>query len=1243
MIFISYSSEDEESAICLYDALRNAGYTCQDIFLDRDHRSGIELGADWEKVLRENASQCRALLTLVSPGWLESRWCFAELAVAKTLGSGTHILPVVLQDLNDSGWRRSGLDGLQQFHLDIDAVQDAGMAIPETLCERLKRLGLGPTDHLRPAIDRHPNRVQFRFETWDQWSAKTDMNSPLQLGTEQLAFIETLLSKLTDHGNEVRISGDPGSGKTRLVLEAIRRTPNLRRQTLYYDDPSGVLDEPYINELLVQGSKSTHLIVVDDCNLREYRQIQDRLASIRDRMILVTITHDPTVDAITVPPLSDEQITAILASYRSDLRHLLPAYVKCCEKSPRFAHLVGESLKADAGSIVAHPDADRIVERIICGKVSIGSVESQVRMTVARFASLFDRFGVEQPYAKELATLVDWIAEYHPSIGFGDVLSVVRALRQIRVLQGKRTVYFVPKALQRHLWRQWWQIYGSGFRMEQIELLDLQLRAWFVSSLEQYCETSPIEEIADRLLRFDDWFYQINNLNNRWGAHLFRILGEHSPELALTCIGRMQIREFDDIGRTFSSWIKSKSAAFYAIVDVIEYASLWKRTAFRAMRMLRDFALAEDDENGHATKAFCSFFTLGTGYSAATELEPKERVVLLDELLDSPDEQHSRLGLLSLAAALDRQSHFRSRNWYRFGRQHPPSFWLPPNRDAYFAEHISIWNRLTGFVQQTTNQEQLTKAWDVIGRAFHSFVQSAPLADHCLESLGSLAIRCEVSLTKSLISSIIHLWRVATTLPDGTRNKMKALYFDIINRSFETRLKRYVGMGFFEDGAELSFDFAPLDDIDEGIQRLADQCFGDRNTLVPHVPWLLTSADRAWHFGLAIGTRDVDTKWSSDVIDWQRQHSPGGNTAFIGGYLEAVRRQSMTEFGKLVQTIADDSILQGLLTAIVARTGGVADSVDHITQLLEKNEIPVESLTSLRYMHNVTAIAEHVFIRWIELLRQAGGNEHLGLALNFLFGRFKEESSRPIPAQLIANFLADSTMIKMVRDSRTGQENYEYNWGKLLELLTEDHQTLAVSVARAFFESFLQEPETFNTRPGAAIDESVWRVLELQPQAAWSAFFDVLRFAEGKQTYEMFHWLGAKSYYSDGTNLGLWPTVPEPMLWQWIDEELPERAELVANQLPPLVTEYGLTTITCHFLRRYTRFTEACDCLVGTRVPGVVEGSYEEYNKKRLQRAIEVRGDCSDPIILIWLNKHIAELTADLERRPKIDDEDERR
>lgn len=1242
MIFLSYSSKDKRSATSLYDELMKAGYPCRDIFLDRDQRSGIELGADWEEMLLRNASQCRALLVLCSPNWLKSRWCFAELAVAKRMKSGIHIIPLVLSDLGDAGWRNSGIDGLQKFPFDQKTSDEQRVAMLESLQLHLNRLGLGPADHNQPAIDHHPDRVLYKCATWTKWSAQPDMSVPLQTGPEQEAFIASLSQKLTVKGSEIRISGKPGSGKTRLVLEAIRRNENLQQQVLYYDDPSGFLEEPYIKELSRAGNEATHVIVIDDCHSQYYGSTRSQITAIRDRIVLVTITHDAATDSTPVPPLPDEQITAILTSYRSDLGHLMPEYVACCEQSPRFAHLVGESLKADAGSIVAHPDAPRIVERIICGKAGTGTAESQVRMTVARFASLFDRFGVEQPYTKEIETLASWIAAYHPSIGIGDVLNAIQALRSIRVLQGKRTVYFVPKALQWHLWRRWWEIYGFTFKVQQLESLNHELQSWFVRSLEQFAETSPIHDIASRLLRFDDWFYELKNLNNRRGAHLFQVLGEHSPDVALTRIERLRSYSFDDSEHRFSAWVKSKDSSFYAMIEVMEYACLWKSTALRSMRMLRDYALAEEDDNGHATKVFCHFFTLGTGYSAATELEPKERAVLLDELLASAAKDHRRLGLLSLAAALAPHQHWRSRSWRRSGYRQAPSLWKPSNEQAYFTEHTAMWDRLANFLTQTTDHDELTRAWGIIGTAFHGFVQSPPLSEHCLQSVRLLATDYDVSLTKPLIGSMIHLWRVGSAIPAETREGIKALYYAIVSRTFETRLKRYVGMRFLEDSRTLSFDFAPLDNIADEIQILADECLAKRDAIFPHVPWLLTAAERAWEFGLEIGTRDIGLDWSTDVIEWQRQSPHDSNTSFLGGYLEAVRRRSTAEFKTLVDIIAEDSELKDRLTEIVARTGGVAESVELITQLLEGNEIPVESLRTLQYIHTLSAISEPVFIRWVELLLQHGGREPLRLALRFLYGRYSHESVRPIPAQLIADLLSDQSVISMVTDARTEQSNDDYDWAKLLELLTQNDPPLAVSVVGAFFESFLQEPTTFTIRHGNSVDESVWRVLEVEPQAAWTAFFDVLRRTEKRSTYEIFHWLGAKSYGSDGTNFGLWPAVPESMLWDWIDEELPDRAELVAGQLPPLVTEYGLTTITCRFLRRYSAYTKACNLLSELGSSGLVYGSREAFNKKRLQQAIEARASTSDPLILRWLNRHIEILTAAVERDSQDDDDEER-
>ena len=1242
MIFISYSSEDVEAATGLYEHLINTGYSCRDIFLDRDQRSGIKLGTDWEAELLRNVSQCRVLLVLCSPNWLESRWCFAELAVAKRMKSGIHIIPLVLSNLGDEGWRKSGVLGLQKFQFDQNATSEQRVAMLDLLLQQLKRLGLGPADHLQPAIDHHPDRVLYKCSTWAKWSTQPDMSVSLQMGTEQQAFITSLSQQLTVKGSEIRISGDPGSGKTRLVLEAIRLDEDLQRQVLYYEDPIGFLEEPYINELSRAGNEATHVFVVDDCHSRYYGSTRSQITAIRDRVVMVTITHDTEFHSTQVPPLPDDQIAAILASYRGDLGQLMREYVACCQHSPRFAHLVGESLKADAGSIVAHPDAGRIVERIICGKAGTASVEAQMRMTIARFASLFDRFGVEQPYTKEIEALASWIAEYHPSIGIGDVLNAVQDLRCIRVLQGKRTVYFVPKALQWHLWRQWWQIYGGVFKMQQLDSLDRDLQSWFVRSLEQYSETSPIDDLADKLLRFDDWFLNLENVHNRWGAHLFHVLGINSPEIALTCIGRIQMHAFDETQRSFSDWVKSKSASLNAMIEVMDDACVWRPTALRSMRMLREFALAEQDHNGQATKAYCHFFTLGTGNVASTELEPKERAVVLDDLLLSVKPDERRLGLLSLSAALDRKQHGRFRGWARRERRQAPAFWVPANHQAYLAEHIAMWDRLTMFLQKPCSSDELTQGWNIIGSAFHAFVQNTGLSSHCLQSLHSVSMICNVSLTRELIRSIVHLWRVGSNLPGETRQEIKTLYFAIVGRTFETRLKRYVGMAFFEDDRTLKFDVPPLDDAAEEVQKLAGECHAHRELLRPLVPWLLTSAQRTWQFGFEIGTRDVNREWATDTITWQRQKPPGSNTAFIGGYLEAIRRRSSLEFTELVQVIAEEAELKELLPEIVARTGGITETVELITLLLSKEEIPVETLSSLRYVCKLSGIPEPAFFRWIEFLRSNGGHDPLGLALDFLHSRYKHESCTPFPTQFVGEFLAEPLVIEMVTISRMERHNWDYNWGQLLELVLANDPTRAVLVVRSFFESFLQEPTSFSIRHGNSVDESVWRVLEIEPQAAWTAFFDVLGRTEGRSTYEMFHWLGAKAYYSDGTNFGLWPAVPELLLWEWIDEELPDRAELAAGQLPPLVTEYGLTEITCNFLRRYSGCTKAYDLLTRSHFSGLVEGSREEFNKKRLQQAIEARASASDAQVLNWLNHHIEDLTAAVERDARDDDAEER-
>ena len=78
-------------------ALDRLGF--EQVFLDFDKETGIGAGEDWEKRLYEELSRCHAVILVLTPNWLASKWCFAELTQARALGKV--ILPIVCAPLGE--------------------------------------------------------------------------------------------------------------------------------------------------------------------------------------------------------------------------------------------------------------------------------------------------------------------------------------------------------------------------------------------------------------------------------------------------------------------------------------------------------------------------------------------------------------------------------------------------------------------------------------------------------------------------------------------------------------------------------------------------------------------------------------------------------------------------------------------------------------------------------------------------------------------------------------------------------------------------------------------------------------------------------------------------------------------------------------------------------------------------------------------------------------------------------------
>src|SRR5262245_24148986 len=91
-IFVSHRSVDNTEAQALKDWLEKLGH--EQLFLDFDPTDGIPAGVDWEQRLYKELRRCQALLIVLTPAWLDSKWCSNELAIAREKGKAVFVVRV---------------------------------------------------------------------------------------------------------------------------------------------------------------------------------------------------------------------------------------------------------------------------------------------------------------------------------------------------------------------------------------------------------------------------------------------------------------------------------------------------------------------------------------------------------------------------------------------------------------------------------------------------------------------------------------------------------------------------------------------------------------------------------------------------------------------------------------------------------------------------------------------------------------------------------------------------------------------------------------------------------------------------------------------------------------------------------------------------------------------------------------------------------------------------------------------
>ena len=747
-----------------------------------------------------------------------------------------------------------------------------------------------------------------------RWSGVSSMQVPFVSGQSQEKLIEKIQNELqrSDQAVYVPVWGDPGVGKTRLVLEATK-TDDLSPLVIYSDSASQ-FESSVLMDAICSDNNLSAIVVIDGCEPHNQIRIWDELKSQGPRIKLVTISNNydkipEEVSDCQVLRLDNEQIIEIIQNHEIP-KPQADRHAYLCSGSPLMANHVGKVLAHSSGDASEVLSQDTIYQNFYIDfpKEHPSNPEVQQRELVLQHIALFKQFGFKGEVACEARAIAKKVEDAAGSpIKDPMFRKIVKDLQKRGIIKGEHTLNITPKALHIKLWVDCWETYyDDEFDLEEFTQ-DLtpkspELVEWFYEMFRYAAESEAASRLVKDLLDPNGPFRDGKNLKTELGSHFFSVLTEADPESALRCLER-----------TIGTWDRETLLQFTEarrnVIWTLEKIAVWRELFTGAAQLLLALGEAENEIcSNNASATFAGLFSPGTRKVAPTEASPAKRLPVLVEAFESGSKERRALALRACNAALESTRFLRMGSAEYQGLRPEAELWTPKTYGELWDAYRQVWQLLSQQLEYLPEDEREGAVSILIGRV-RELERILDLRDMIVETVETI-VQKRYANEKQLIEAISKILYYDESYGDNglsaeTRQRLEQLKDELVGSDFHSLLQRYVGLALLED--KFDADGKPANPVQSHLETLSQQAVETPHLLQSELHWIVTvEAKKGYHFGYELGKRDDGFSLLPTLLDAQRNAEEKVSFSFLGGYFRAIFEKDEPKWEEQLDALVDD-------------------------------------------------------------------------------------------------------------------------------------------------------------------------------------------------------------------------------------------------------------------------------------------------------------------------------------------------